>query len=67
MMNFKVGQRVEFDAKERVYTGTIVHLGFDSPSPVLETMIVKTDEDGKWSVHPKMLRLMEDNDGTSTI
>lgn len=66
MMNFEEGQRVEFDAKDCVNVGTVIERA-DAPMINLEVVVVQTDDDEIWAMHPDLLRPVEDNDGTSTI
>ena len=58
---FKVGQRVEFDAKDRVNIGTVIEYA-DAPKVGLEVVVVEVDDGlgGYWAMHPDSLRLIED-------
>ncbi len=58
-MKFEKGQRVEFDAKDRVNVGTVDSRA-DAPTLGLEVVVVKTDDDEIWVMHPDSLRLVEE-------
>lgn len=57
MTDFKVGDRVEFDAKDRVQIGTVIERA-EAPQLSLEVVIVETD-DKTWAMHPDSLRLVK--------
>lgn len=57
MTDFKVGDKVEFDAKDCVNIGTVVERA-EAPMVSLEVVIVETEDD-VWAMHPDSLRLVE--------
>ena len=60
MTDFKLDDRVEFDAKDRVNVGTVVeHHSY----PILNlevVVIVNTDDGETWVMHPDSLRLVQE-------
>lgn len=61
MTDFKVGDRVEFDARDCVNVGTVMEYAEYTgvPDQMSRVVIVETDDE-KWAMHPDSLRLVED-------
>lgn len=60
MTNFKVGDRVEFDGKDRVNVGTVISRA-NAPVVKLEVVVVEVDGEVEvWAMHPDSLRFVQE-------